>query len=178
MGSWYYTLNFRSPYIQILGVVMDNWYLEQGGQRLGPMSLEAVRQMAASGRIAAGDLVWTEGMANWQRADTQAWFTGGESQLAPMSPSQGGLFRGGDPLVQAEPPSLVGWSIAVLLCCCLVGGVVGLIYSSRAKTEYAKGNYSAAWAEYETGKTWLIWSAVIGAVINLIYVWAKLSHTI
>jgi len=158
---------------------MDNWYVEQGGQRLGPMSLEAIRQMAASGRIAAGDLVWSEGMANWQRADTQPWFTGGGAPLAPLTPSQaGGLFKGGEAFVQSEPPSLIVWSIVVLLCCCLVGGVAGLIYGTRSKTEFAKGNYQAAWAAYETGKNWLIWSAVVGAVINIIYVWAKLSHNI
>jgi len=160
---------------------MDNWYVEQGGQRIGPISLDAVRQMAASGRISAGDLVWSEGMANWQRADTQPWFTGGGAppQLAPMSSSEGGgLFKGGEAFVQSEPPSLIGWSVAVLLCCCIPGGVVGLIYGNRSKKEFAQGNYQAAWSTYETGKNWLIWSAVIGAVINLIYFWAKTSHNI
>jgi len=156
--------------------------VEQGGQRIGPINLEAVRQMAASGRISAGDLVWTEGMANWQRADTQPWFSGGGApppQLAPMNPvDSGGLFKGGEAFVQSEPPSLLVWSIVVLLCCCIPGGIVGLIYGNRAKKEFAQGNPQAAWAAYETGKNWLIWSAIIGVVLNLIYFWAKSTHNI
>src|SRR5580658_5298987 len=68
--------------------------------------------------------------------------------------------------LESEPPSLVGWSIAVLLCCCLPGGIIGLIYGTKAKTEYAKGNYAEARSAYETGKRWLIGSVIASAITN------------
>jgi GYF domain 2/Interferon-induced transmembrane protein len=158
-------------------LAMENWYVEHGGQRLGPMSMEAVRQMAVSGQIAPADLVWCQGMSTWQRADTQSWFNSAIGSAPPPlpAPQWGNLFKG-EAYVETEPPSLIGWSIAVLLCCCLPGGIVGLIYGTKAKTEYAKGNYSAAHSAYETGKNWLIGSSIAGVIINIIYIAVKASQ--
>src|SRR5688572_5976879 len=46
----------------------DGWYYAQNNQQLGPVSLEALRGMVASGQVGAADLVWTQGMAQWQPA--------------------------------------------------------------------------------------------------------------
>jgi hypothetical protein len=82
----------------------------------------------------------------------------------------------GEAYVESEPPSLVGWSIAVLLCCCLPGGIIGLAYGTKAKTEYAKGNYVEARSAYETGKKWLIGSVIASAITNIIYIAVKVSQ--
>lgn len=161
---------------------MNNWYVQKGGQRLGPMSLEAIQSMAATGQLAPTDYVWTDGMANWQPASTQSWFPGQPQMPAPyVQPPQhpygqqtpqfgqpGMQFGGQAPI--AEPPSLTGWAIAVLLLCCLPGGIVGLIYGNKAKTEWARGNFAAAQSAYNTGKMWLIISACLGLVITVIYI--------
>ena len=41
------------------------WYYERGGQRLGPVSPENLRELAASGRLRASDLVWKQGLETW-----------------------------------------------------------------------------------------------------------------
>jgi hypothetical protein len=43
----------------------DNWYYAQNNQQLGPVTLEALRGMVASGQVGAADLVWTQGMSQW-----------------------------------------------------------------------------------------------------------------
>lgn len=161
---------------------MDNWYLEHGGQKVGPMSQEAIQQMASAGKIAPTDLVWCQGMANWQRADMQPWYaiaTGPPpvpGALSPAPASQWGNLFKGEAYVESPPPSLLGWSIAVLLCCCLPGGIVGLVYHSKAQTEFARGKFDDARSAYDTGKNWLIGSAIVGFVFTVIYVWFAASR--
>src|SRR5215207_5417849 len=46
----------------------DSWYYAQNNQQLGPVTLAALRNMVASGQVGAADLVWTQGMAQWQPA--------------------------------------------------------------------------------------------------------------
>ena len=82
----------------------------------------------------------------------------------------------GEGYVESEPPSLIGSSIAVLLCCCLPGGIIGLVYGTKAKTEYAKGNYAKARSAYQTGKRWLIGSVIVSAITNIIYIAVKVSQ--
>lgn len=41
------------------------WFVGRGGERSGPVSEDALREMAASGRLAPTDLVWRERMAAW-----------------------------------------------------------------------------------------------------------------
>ena len=46
----------------------DAWFVGRGGERSGPFAADALREMAASGRLAPTDLVWSEGMAVWAPA--------------------------------------------------------------------------------------------------------------
>jgi len=158
---------------------MENWYLQKGQQRLGPMTLDAIKSMAAQGQVSPTDLVWADGMPSWQPASSQPWF-----YSAPPPPpfSSSGLEPSGTPLYNqqqpyaTQPPSLLGWSIAVLFCCCLPGGIFGIIQSNKVKSEWARGNYAAAQDAYNTGKNWLIGSAIAGVVINVIYLLVKMNH--
>ena len=43
----------------------DSWYYAQNNQQLGPVTLEVLRGMVASGQVGAADLVWTQGMSQW-----------------------------------------------------------------------------------------------------------------
>jgi len=45
------------------------WFIGHDGRRLGPYSDRVIRELAARGRLAPGDLLWTPGMERWQRAD-------------------------------------------------------------------------------------------------------------
>jgi len=44
----------------------EQWYYSRNGQQIGPVSRAVLDQMIATGQIYAGDLVWTDGMAQWQ----------------------------------------------------------------------------------------------------------------
>jgi hypothetical protein len=41
------------------------WHFAENGRPAGPVEFAALREMAATGRLKAGDLVWSEGMADW-----------------------------------------------------------------------------------------------------------------
>jgi len=158
---------------------MENWYLQKGDQRLGPMTLDALQSMVASGQVAPTDLVWANGMPTWQPASSQPWFYNAPPPPPPFSsPSiqpSAPLFASQQPYA-GEPPSLLGWSIAVLLCCCIPGGIVGIVYANKAKSEWARGNYVAAQAAYNTGKNWLIGSAIFGVVAYALSLLVRMNH--
>lgn len=44
------------------------WHYARDGQKVGPVGFDALRQLAASGGLRPGDLVWTAGMAQWTPA--------------------------------------------------------------------------------------------------------------
>jgi hypothetical protein len=69
------------------------WYYVTDGQRQGPVGFERLRQLAMTGQVSPGDLVWCEGMADWQPSATVA-------GLAPPRPEYGGgppHYAGGQP---------------------------------------------------------------------------------
>lgn len=44
---------------------MGQWYYERQGQRLGPCSLEQMKQLVAAGELRGDNLVWRDGMPGW-----------------------------------------------------------------------------------------------------------------
>jgi hypothetical protein len=52
-----------------LGVV--DWYYIADKRQLGPVTFEALEELADTGKLQAADLVWHEGMTTWERAGAQ-----------------------------------------------------------------------------------------------------------
>jgi hypothetical protein len=52
--------------------LMADWFYAQNGQQQGPVTIEALHQMAASGQLRSGDMVWSSEMAGWQPAGQTA----------------------------------------------------------------------------------------------------------
>ena len=48
----------------------EAWYVGKNGNRTGPFTSPQVREMAATGALKPGDLLWKEGMSNWVQAST------------------------------------------------------------------------------------------------------------
>ncbi len=46
----------------------SSYYYARGGQRFGPVSGSQLKELAASGQLAPDDLVWKDGMADWEPA--------------------------------------------------------------------------------------------------------------
>jgi hypothetical protein len=149
---------------------MANWFLQQGEQRLGPMPLESLQNMVANGQVSPSDLVWTDGMASWQTAGSQPWYFSAAPPAAPTGMAFGGYAPSFAPSAPPlEPlPNMTVWSVLVLIFCCLPGGIVGLVQFSKAKKQWAQGDYAGALDTAKSVKTTLIVSAVIGFIFGAI----------
>jgi hypothetical protein len=72
-------------------VSSNEWFVGRNGQRLGPYRFEALRQLAERNKLQPDDLVWTEGMPDWRRADAVKDLP---VRALPDSHSEGALFVG------------------------------------------------------------------------------------
>lgn len=108
------------------------WFYTRGGQQAGPVSLDQLRQMAASGQITPADLVWREGMANWQPMNTLPEFGG--APAAPATPASPAAPYGqpygapgapyGAPMQYQPTPQQSYSGMAIGGFCCSLGGLV------------------------------------------------------
>jgi hypothetical protein len=64
----------------------DQWYYTDQGQRLGPISSDQLKQLAASGRLQPSAFVWKEGMAQWAAASNVDGLFPAELQAVRSSP--------------------------------------------------------------------------------------------
>ncbi len=136
-----------------------SWFYASEGQQQGPYPEIQLRELIARGTITADTLVWTEGMANWQRAgDVPGLAPGaGGPPAMPRSsgavPSAGGYYDGplsidfgilefvwrsfvlliGLVLVIPAPWALV-WYIQWLVPCVHVPGRPNLSFTGQAMT--------------------------------------------
>lgn len=60
-------------------------------------------------------------------------------------------------------------SILVLVLCCVPFGIVALINSTKAKSQYEIGNYREAEESAAQAKKWCIYGAVSGVVFSILY---------
>lgn len=114
------------------------WFYAQGGQQAGPVPLEQLLQMVASGQLSPADLVWREGMVNWQPLGSLPEF--GAPPAPPASPAApygqpygapGMPYQGPMPYGTASPQSYGGMAIGGFVCSLLgllcLGPVLGIV---------------------------------------------------
>ena len=65
---------------------------------------------------------------------------------------------------QPMPPTYLAWSIVVMLLCCLIPGIVALIYSTKVSSAFSSGDYEGARSASNTAAMWVIISVVCGLV--------------
>jgi len=77
----------------------QSWFFASQGQQQGPFPDAQFRQLIATGKVTTDTLVWTEGMANWQKAgDVPGLLAGGGAPAMPRAgglPMNGGGYGGG-----------------------------------------------------------------------------------
>lgn len=121
-----------------------DWYHARGGQHVGPVSREELTRRLTAGEVGPDDLVWREGLADWQPARAvpelavaqpavypapgprpMAWEPGGfgASPQQPQDPGAPMLGYGG---YTPSKPAASGLAVAafVISLVALVGGVV------------------------------------------------------
>jgi hypothetical protein len=83
------------------------------------------------------------------------------------------------PAAQA-PKNYLVWSILVTLFCCLIPGIVAIVFSAQVNGLWAQGRYADAQKASARARTWVIISAVLGAigiVFSIIYAVSNGNHT-
>ncbi|EUA14208.1 interferon-induced transmembrane family protein [Mycobacterium kansasii 732] len=61
------------------------------------------------------------------------------------------------------------WSILVTLFCCLPLGIVAIVKSTQVSGLWAQGRYAEAQAAADSAKKFVMWSAIAGVVVIVIY---------
>ena len=74
----------------------------------------------------------------------------------------------------AVPNYMIG-SILTTLFCCLISGIVAIVYSSQVNTKLAQGDIEGAKAASKTAKTWIIINLAIGLLYALLVIAAVLA---
>jgi len=91
-----------------------NWHYTKGGERHGPITEPQLHQLAASGQLQPTDLVWQDGMAQWQQA-------GSVQAIFPPQPRVEGANQATQPAgipadwrLHLQRPLVIG--LALLFC--------------------------------------------------------------
>ena len=86
-----------------------SWFYASEGRQQGPHPEIQLRELIARGTITADTLVWTEGMANWQRAGDVPGLVSAAGSGPPVLPHSGGPVAGaagghGGGALSIDPP--------------------------------------------------------------------------
>lgn len=65
------------------------------------------------------------------------------------------------------PNHMVG-AILVTVFCCVIGGIVSIVYASQVNTKLAQGDIEGAKASAKSAKNWIIASVIIGLVVSIV----------
>lgn len=144
-------------------------WIHLDGIQQGPYTLDEIASMG----LAPSTPVWYDGLPQWMpacEADVTAGLFGSrqEAQAGSQTYSQAAGDRpAAAATVQATqvptcPPTFIGWSVLVLLCCFPIGGILGIIFSSMTRNAYARQDYQRAARLSEYAEWTLILSIVIG----------------
>lgn len=71
--------------------------------------------------------------------------------------------------VVAVPNHMVG-AILTTLFCCLIGGIIAIVYASQVNTKLALGDIEGAKSASRTAQGWIIANLIVGLLGGLIYV--------
>lgn len=148
-----------------------NWYYSKDGAQHGPVAQDELQAKIRSGEVAAGSLVWREGLADWTAANQLAEFSAGQPTAptgspAPYTPPVSQMGSG----YQAPIPNYLWQSIVVTLLCCLPFGIVALVFASKVDTLRSSGNIAEATEASRKAKMWCWWSFGVGLGGILLYI--------
>lgn len=82
----------------------------------------------------------------------------------PANPSQSNI-----PNPEQMPKSYLVWSILTTVFCCLVPGIVAIIFSSQVSSKYYSGDLEGAKRASRNAEIWIIVSFVLGVLSATLY---------
>ncbi|HSU65413.1 MAG TPA: CD225/dispanin family protein [Tepidisphaeraceae bacterium] len=165
---------------------MADWYYVSNGQQAGPVDDEQLRNLISGGQVGPADLVWRDGMPNWQPASSITELSAGRSGPVPVAPYSGSgqqpyaaqpgqpLAYGGYPQQSQYPPGSVPnylvQSILVTILCCMPLGIPAIVFAAQVNSKLAAGDYAGAVDASNKAKMFSWISFGIGVVVVLFYV--------
>ena len=150
---------------------MKIWVYLNGNQQ-GPYTLDELRQL----NLTSSTPVWYEGLSQWMPAReapataslfcsepvTEPVFSGSEVKMSLMDDRQPVAGARADML--PAPPTFIGWSVFLMICCFPIGGLLGIIFSVMSGNAYRAGDYTRASRLSESAE----WCVIISIVLGLI----------
>lgn len=138
------------------------WFYSDNGEQRGPVGLDRLTQMLASGELGADTHVWTESLSDWTRASDVA-----QLGASPASDTRGG--GGQDPNLERTLRESRSWVLGVAVCLylggalLLVAGAVGVVYGVKSNQALLMaGGFNVAAAAGV-----LLWAAQLVTSINI-----------
>lgn len=130
---------------------MDNWYYVQNGRQAGPVTADFLRGLIEAGALGSPDIIWREGMAEWQPIASIGEFAASlqkraafQTSTPPIEPAPD--YRRQQPLNYPTQPfrpadaddklTPVDWVLCVL--CSAIGCIVGIVFIIQGKKKGAK----------------------------------------
>ena len=125
--------------------------------------------------------VWRQGLADWTTAGQlpeAAEIFGAPAQPSGPSPAPQVVYvQGPGPAPAPQqgsdrpemPPTYLVWAILSTLCCCLVTGIVAIIYSSKVAPLYNRGDYEGSLKASERAGWWVVITFVAGLIWTPFY---------
>lgn len=132
---------------------MSEYYILNGSEQQGPYTIDQL-----SGRVTPQTYVWREGLADWVQAINLPELSAVLLPEGSVSPS--GVVKPKDYLVE---------SILVTLFCCMVFGILGIVYSVQANSAFSSGNITAANEFSAKAKQWVTYGFWCGIAVVGIY---------
>ena len=132
---------------------MSEYYILNGSEQQGPYTIDQLR-----GRVTPQTYVWREGLADWVQAINLPELSAVLLPEGSVSPS--GVVKPKDYLVE---------SILVTLFCCMVFGILGIVYSVQANSAFSSGNITAANEFSAKAKKWVTYGFWCGIAVVGIY---------
>ena len=132
---------------------MSEYYILNGSEQQGPYTIDQLR-----GRVTAQTYVWREGLADWVQAINLPELSVVLLPEGSVSPS--GVVKPKDYLVE---------SILVTLFCCMVFGILGIVYSVQANSAFSSGNITAANEFSAKAKQWVTYGFWCGIAVVGVY---------
>lgn len=152
------------------------------GTRRGYMSLDELIRLAP----VPSTPVWRQGLEDWCMLSSLPELRGGECvppmppappvvpavpvpPMNPVMPPPQAMYQPAVPPQQPQqgepmPPTYLAWSIVVMLLCCIVPGIVALVYSTKVSSRFSMGDYAGAKAASENAAIWIIVTVVCGII--------------
>ncbi len=137
------------------------YHVARNSQQIGTYPKEELINLYNAGMIFPTDLVWTEGMANWEAASKVFGAPAASSAPPPLSPPMAAAP------IQSAPPkpnnNLVG-AILVTLFCCWPLGIPSIVFAAQVDGKYNKGDYAGAEESARKSRVFMWWSLGLGLV--------------